>query len=135
MSHIIKPPSIKELRSFGLLMGVFIAGIFGFLIPWLWGLSYMTWPWIASGVFIFFSLIGPKLLKPVFYGWMKFGGVVGAFNTRVILFVVYYFLIFPIAVLLRIFGWDAMHRSLKEQTDSYRIKSSEICRDDMENPF
>lgn len=135
MTDKIKPPDIKELRQFGLLMGAFISGIFGLLIPWIWGLSMVKWPWIVSGIFVGMAALVPALLKPVFIGWMKLSVVLGWLNTRIILFIVFFFLFFPIALLLKLIGWDAMHRSLKKPVDTYRVKSAEINQEDMERPF
>ena len=135
MNDKIQLPDIKELRQFGLMMGAFIAGIFGLLIPWVWGLSIVKWPWIVASIFVGFAIIAPALLKPVFIGWMKFATVLGWVNTRIILFIIFFFLFFPMALLLKAIGWDAMHRSLKKKMDTYRVKSAEINREDMEKPF
>ena len=128
-------PSVRELRNFGLLMGVFIATIFGLLIPWIWGLNAVTWPWIVGAVFVLWGLSVPATLSPVFAIWMKFGSVIGWFNTRILLALVFYLMFFPLGGIMRLFGWDAMQRKLNSEVISYRISSDVGPQNNMENPF
>jgi len=128
-------PSVRELRNFGLMMGGFIASIFGLLIPWIWGLEIATWPWISAAIFIAWGLAAPASLSPVFRLWMKLGGVLGWINTRLLLAAVFYLMFFPLGVIMRLFGWDAMHRKLNAELQSYRSASKAQPRENMENPF
>ena len=128
-------PTVKELRSFGLIMGIFIAGFFGLLFPWLWNLKFVPWPWIAGGLFAIWALIAPTTLTPVFYSWMTVGGILGWINTRIILAVVFYFVFFPLGRFMRLFGWDPLRRARKNNVISYRIQSKPADRKQMEKPF
>ena len=128
-------PSVRELRNFGLMMGCFIAVIFGLLIPWIWELNSPRWPWITAVVFIIWGLLAPATLQLVFQVWMKIGAVLGWVNTRLLLGLVFYLMFFPLGLVLRLFGWDAMHRRLNPDVESYRIASKAAQRDNMENPF
>jgi hypothetical protein len=138
IDRIVKPPppqSAKELRQFGLLMGLFIGGIFGLLVPWLWNLRFVAWPWIAGALFVVWALVAPAALAPVFYGWMIVGGVMGWINTRIILAVVFYLVFFPIGLFMRLRGWDPLRRAWKSDLISYRIQSKAADRKQMEKPF
>ena len=128
-------PSVRELRNFGFMMGGFIAVIFGLLIPWIWGLNFLRWPWITGAVFIAWGLLLPATLLLVFRVWMKIGGVLGWVNTRLLLGLVFYLMFFPLGLVMRLFGWDAMHRKLSAEADSYRIVSKTAVRANMEKPF
>ena len=128
-------PTVTELRNFGLLMGVFIAGIFGLLIPWIWDLTHVSWPWVLGSIFVGWALIAPTTLASVFKLWMKFGTVVGWINTRLILAIVFYLMFFPLGGIMRLFGWDAMHRKIDPGLYSYRITSKPIQRENMDQPF
>ena len=128
------PPTVAELRSCGLLMGLLIAGLFGLLFPWLWSLKLPVWPWIAGGLFILWALILPATLAPLFYGWTIAGGVLGAINTRIILALLFYLLFFPLGFLMRLGGWDPLRRAWKSD-GSYRIASKPADRKEMEKPF
>ena len=128
-------PTVRELRLFGLMMGGFIAAIFGLLIPWIWDLEFVKWPWITGAVFLIWGLAAPATLSPVFRLWMKLGAVLGWINTRLLLGLVFYLMFFPLGVMMRRFGWDAMHRKLNANVQSYRIASKVAARNNMENPF
>jgi len=128
-------PSVRELRLFGLMMGGFIAAIFGLLIPWFWDIEFVKWPWITAAVFLFWGLAAPATLSLVFRLWMKLGAVLGWINTRLLLGLVFYLMFFPLGVMMRLFGWDAMHRKLNANALSYRIASKVAARNNMEKPF
>jgi hypothetical protein len=129
------PQTPKELRRFGLLMGVFIAGIFGLLFPWLWNLTFVVWPWVAGSFFVLWALIAPATLAPIFYGWMIVGGVLGWINTRILLALVFYLVFFPLGFFMRLGGWDPLRRGWKEDANSYRIQSKVVDPKQMEKPF
>ncbi|TAK00045.1 MAG: sxtJ [Candidatus Manganitrophaceae bacterium] len=129
------PPTTKELRSFGLLMGCFIAGVFGVLFPWLWNRPFAVWPWVVGGLFILWALAAPTTLASVFQGWMIVGGILGWINTRIILALVFYLLFFPLGFVMRRSGWDPLRRAWKRDIISYRIQSKAADRKRMERPF
>lgn len=125
----------KDLRQFGVIMGIFIVLFFGLLIPWIWSIAFPTWPWIAAAVFVVPALIIPVVLKPVYIVWMKFAHVLGWINTRLLLSIVFYLIVMPIGIIMRLFGKDPMHRRFDKSTDSYRIKSKQPSVDHLEKPF
>lgn len=90
------------LRHFGLLTGGIFAVLFGLLFPWLGERSTPVWPWILMGAFWILALLLPHVLQPVYAVWMKVGHVLGWINTRILLGVVYYLLIVPLGLLMRI---------------------------------
>jgi hypothetical protein len=110
----------KHLRSFGFIVAA------GFTIIGLWPLVFRgdgvrTW---ALGIAIFMfttGLIYPPVLKPLFRVWMAVGEVLGWVNTRIILALVYYGMIVPIGMLLRLMKNDPMQRSFDRSAASYRI--------------
>lgn len=134
----IAPPTQQDrriLRNFGLLMGGVFAGVFGLLLPWWRDHPTSWWPWVLGAVFAVPALMWPAGLGPVYRLWMRFGHVLGWINTRIILAVVFYFLIAPIGVLYRLLAKDPMRRNLERDVSSYRISTPVNARDDMEKPF
>jgi hypothetical protein len=129
------PQTAKELRRFGLMMGIFIGAVFGLLFPWLWNLKFVWWPWAAGGLFILWALIAPATLAPVYHGWMIFGGIMGWINTRIILALLFYLLFFPLGRIMRLRGWDPLRRGWKTDLVSYRIPSKPADRKQMEKPY
>jgi hypothetical protein len=52
---------------------------------------------------------------------MKIGHVLAWINTRIILGIVFYGLITPMGIIMRLFGWDAMRRVLARDAKTYRL--------------
>ena len=102
----------KELRSFGITIGIILLLIAGFLF-YKEKHSFQIFLYIASS-FIGFGLIIPIILKPIYIVWMAFAIILGWFMTRVILSLLFYVIITPIGVILRIVGKDFLE--LKKQT-------------------
>ncbi len=81
------------------------------------------------------ALLAPRSLKPVYGLWMKFGLLMNWINTRLILGIVFYGMILPIGMPMRLAGKDPMHRNLDSNTDSYRVESQNESRDNVERPY
>ena len=86
-------------------------------------------------VFWILALVLPESLRKVNQVWIKVGNVLGWINTRIILGIMFYLLIFPIGLLLKVFGKDAMNRKLDANSDSYRRISKQRDRKHLEKPF
>jgi hypothetical protein len=128
--------SNQELRNFGVILGAFVAVLFGLFLPWLLAHSIPLWPWIVSAILSSTALIQPSLLAPVYKGWMSVGQVLGWINTRIILAVIFYVLLFPIGLLIRLFGKDPMERKLnREEEISYRILCTSKNIQQMKDPY
>ena len=122
----------KELRQFALIMASMVLLIFAFLLPWIYEWSFSWTPYVIAGVFAFFGLAAPKLLGPVHQIWLKFSHVLGVINSKILLFVIFYFIFTPMGLTAKLFGFNPMKKNLK--TNSYYIKR-ENNLNDMENPF
>ena len=110
----------KELRTFGLMVG----GIFLILGLWpsLWrGEAPRLWALIPGLLLVVLGISLPGSLKRAHRVWMLVGHVVGWVNTRIILGIVFYGLITPMGMVMRLFGWDSMRRTLVPQADTYRV--------------
>ncbi len=125
----------KELRDFGLLTGTIVAVLFGLLLPWLKGHSLPSWPWIIAVVLGFLAVLAPMTLKPVYQVWMRIGLVLGWVNTRLILGIVFYGLLMPMAMIMRLLNRDPMARKLEVNLPTYRLPSQRKTRESMEKPF
>ena len=135
MNEQTKELSNKELRNFGLMMAGFISLLFGLFFPWLFERPIPNWPWIVAAIFVTPALVYPKILKSVYHGWMKFGGVLGWVNTRIILAIVFYFVFAPYSIALKLLGKDPMSRKLNKNSKTYRVESTNPIREHMERPY
>ena len=128
----------SDLMKFGLIMGGMFALIFGGLFPWIFDKTSETWPiwpFIVMAIFWALALIIPQSLRKVNELWIKVGNVLGWINSRIILGIMFYLLIFPIGLLLKLFGKDSMDRKLESETDSYRKMSKPRDKSHLERPF
>ncbi len=126
----------KGLRKFGLTTGAIIVVLFVAFFPWVFdAVNLPIWPWILAGLLWVPALIMPRVLRPVYTTWMKIGHGLGWVNTRIILGVLFYVLILPMGLIMRLFSKDPMARKLDESVASYRIKSVSEPKDRLEKPY
>jgi hypothetical protein len=134
MSEKTEKMTKKELRSFGLITGAIVLVLFG-VAPWLISGKLHKWPFIIAAVLWMPALIFPMVLEPVYHGWMKFGHVMGWINTRIILSIMFYLIIAPIGLIMKILGKDPMRRKLDSSVESYRIESDKKDKSHVERVF
>src|SRR5687767_5414962 len=63
------------------------------------------------------AAIAPSLLRPVYRGWMRLGEVLGWVNTRIILTLIFFLVVTPIGLLMRLFGRSPI--AVAKRNDSY----------------
>lgn len=134
MNQPSQQPSQKELRQFGLLVG----GVFAVIGLWplvFRGESPRLWAMILGGLLIVLGGIVPQSLKQVHQGWMKIGHVLGSINTKIILGIIYYLLITPMGLVMRLMGKDSMHRASAQDAATYRVVRAPRSRQHMRNQF
>ena len=131
----IPDPTTKDLRSFGLIFGILVAAIFGLLLPYIFSHSLPRWPWIVLALFAGFALILPIALKPVYIVWMYFGLLMSKITTPLVMGIAFYFVFFPIGLIMRIFGSDPLGRKFDPAATTYKISCSSIKKDNLEKPF
>jgi hypothetical protein len=61
-----------------------------------------------GGLLIIISLISPAILSPLNRGWMRLGYMMGKIMNPLILGSIFYFLITPMAISMRLFGRDEL---------------------------
>jgi len=125
----------KGLREFALVTGGIVAVLFGLVLPWLIGLNYPVWPWGVGGGLVAWGLVAPATLRPVYRIWMRFGLILNRITTPLILGVVFYLLIAPVGLAMRLLRRDPMARRLDDETTSFRVASRKAPKQNMEKPF
>ena len=126
----------KGLRKFGLTTGAIIVVLFAAFFPWLFDAATMPiWPWVLAGLLWVPALLMPGALRPVYTTWMKIGNTIGWVNTRIILGVLFYAVVLPMGLIMRLFGKDPMSRKYDKSALSYRIESVSEPKDRLEKPF
>jgi len=124
----------KELRTFGLMVG----GVFSVIGLWpivFRGDAPRIWAISVGGALVGLGLALPSSLKHIHLVWMKIGHVLGYINTRILLGVIFYGLITPMGMIMRVLGKDPMHRVLVPGVDTYRVIRPPRARLHMRNQF
>lgn len=113
----------KELRKFGITLGIFFSLVGGFV---LWQRSDLCLSFfILSFLLLASALFLPSLLRPVHKIWMGLALMIGGVMSGVILSFLFYFILTPIAFLGKIFKKDFLDLRWKEAKESYWIVRSE----------
>jgi Saxitoxin biosynthesis operon protein SxtJ len=112
---------VKQLRHFGYLVG----GIFGVIGLWplLWRQEHPRW-WalVLTVALVVPALTAPRVLAPAYRAWMALGEALAWINTRIILGVVFYGVVTPIGLVMRLVGHDPMRRRREHTGESYRVR-------------
>ncbi len=107
----------KELREFGLTMGAVLMLVSGLA---LWrGKGPIVHLLIAGLLFMGFGVVWPALLKPFQKAWMALSAVIGFFMSCAILAILFYCVITPIGVMMRLFGKDVLDQRISRDRLSY----------------
>ena len=120
----------KAIRDFGILIGFILLIIAGILF-YKERESYELI--ILLGIaFIGLGLGMPIILKPFYSIWMYFAVVLGWFMTRLILMILFYFILTPIGLVGKLFGQNFLGNNFNSSSKSYwnlRDSKSEINQD------
>ncbi len=110
---------LNSEKKFGLLF------FFLFLIIGLWpllkGNEIRVWSLIISLFFLFSAMLSLKFLIPMNKLWIKFGEQLGKFIAPVILSFIYFFILTPIGLFMRIIKKDLLNLNFSKQ-NSYWVK-------------
>jgi hypothetical protein len=91
------------------------------------------WSVIISIVFFILGLLNSKILTPINKVWFRFGLFLGKIISPLIMGIIFFFVVTPIGIFLRIIKKDIIN--LKFNSDkSYWIKKSKI-KSKMKNQF
>jgi len=135
IDHIIPELDRKGLRSFGLTTGAVFVAIFGVFFPWILEKNWPLWPWVVAAPLWVLALIYPPSLRLIYIGWMHFGLLASRIMTPLILGIVFFLVISPMALVRRRLGRDPLQRALDPNNESYRVQSTTSPREKLEKPF
>ena len=107
-------------RSFGILFFLVFLG-FG-LWPLTKEMSPNIYLIIISVIFLILGLLNSRLLSPLNNLWIKFGEMLGKIIAPIVMAVVYFLILTPISLLVRLFGKDLIGMKFSNNVKSYWIK-------------
>jgi hypothetical protein len=109
--------SKKDLRNFGLLIGLILV-LLGGVLFWKEKASYfyflvIGFILVGTGIFV------PTVNKPIYQVWMTFANMIGWIMTRVVLAILYYLVVMPIGIAARLFGKQFLELKWERTQTSY----------------
>ena len=112
--------NMSSNRNFGLVF--FIVFLIISLWPLIHGEPIRIWSIIASLFFLILGLINSKFLSPLNRLWFKFGIILGAIVAPIVMGVVFFLVVTPIGVIMRIMGKDLLRKKYDKKKETYWIK-------------
>ena len=106
----------KELREFGIVIGIFFGLIAG-LLAWK-GKPYLVFASLAVP-FLVLAFTNPFLLKPFQKVWMGLAVTIGWFMSRLILSIVFFLVITPLSLAIKLSGKKFLDPDFKKLGDTY----------------
>ena len=115
-----KPVPLPSDRSFG----------FTFVVVFLLGTAWAAWTRHAPAAIVLAALCGitlavtlanAKLLNPLNRAWMKVGAAIHAVVNPIVLGGIFFLVITPIGIVMRLAGRDALRRRLQPDARTYWI--------------
>ena len=117
--------SKKILKEFGLIVGFSFPILIGLILPVLSGHTFRIWTLFIGLPLIFLSILIPSSLLYFYKAWMQLGYILGWLNSRLILGLVFIFVLQPIALIMKIIGHDPLRLKRMNQT-SYKVHKKDL---------
>tara|TARA_Y100000817_G_scaffold72955_1_gene55887 strand:- start:135 stop:521 length:387 start_codon:yes stop_codon:yes gene_type:complete len=104
MSKKIK---VSSNKSFGIVFSIF----FLFISIYLFLNEHPTYYWslFVSVIFLLLGLMNSKILSPLNLLWFKFGLLLGKIVSPFVMGIIFFVVVTPISILLKIFGKDVLN--------------------------
>jgi hypothetical protein len=114
-----REPGRRELAVFGLLLLV-VAAVVGAVLDYRFGLSRAARViWTVAAVVALAYYCVPALRRPIFFGWTYATFPIGWLVSHAILAAIYFLLITPMGLVMRVVTADAMRRRFDKEAASY----------------
>ena len=110
----------ESLREFGIIVGLVLPIIIGWLIPILFGHAPRTWTLVIGLPTLILSILYPRVLKFPYKIWIKTGIILGWINSKIILGLVYFVILIPISLIMKFFKYDPLKKKISKEQISYR---------------
>jgi hypothetical protein len=114
------PEPLPSDRSFGLTF----TAVFAVLGAWLaWkARPHFVIPLGASALFLLAALAFPRVLHPLNVAWMRLAALLNRVVSPIVMGVMYFGVLTPVAAAMRLRGRDALHRKFEPGLASYWIE-------------
>ena len=116
----MKPKNKNNNKSFGILF--FIIFLLIGLWPLLNGEELRIIYLIIGFVILFLGIINAKILTPFNKIWIKLGEILGIIIAPIVMALVYFVILTPISIIVRVFGKDLLGLKFLKEKETYWIK-------------
>ena len=119
-------------KSFGVLF--FLVFLLFALWPVFKGNDLRVWSLIISVVFLILGLLNSKILTPLNKLWIRFGILLGKIVSPIVMGVVYFGVVTPTGIIMRLFGKDILNLKINKNKSTYWLPKDKI-KSKMKNQF
>lgn len=114
--------SKRYLRNFGITMAVAL-GLLATLVFFLGSHPERAY-WLGGigAAFLLLVFVLPSILKPIHLLWMGLALFLGYFMSRILLTLLFFVIITPIGLVMRLFGKDIIDEKIQQERETYWIK-------------
>lgn len=104
-------------RSFGILFFI----VFSIISIWpvLSGGELRLWSFILAIIFLIMGITKSRFLTPFNRAWIKFGELLGVIISPLIMGLVYFLVVLPIGILMRVLGKDLLSLKFNKNIETY----------------
>ena len=115
-----KKIKVSSNKSFGIVFSIF----FLFISIFLFLNEYPTYYWslFVSIIFLVLGLMNSKILSPLNLLWFKFGILLGKIVSPVVMGIIFFVVVTPISILLKIFGKDVLNLKFNNNKTYWIVK-------------
>ena len=110
---------VGSVKSFGIVFFLFFVIIA--LYPILNNHSIRIWSLIVGFIFLFLGIFKSPILKPLNFIWFKFGLFLGKFIAPIVMGIVYFVVVFPTSLLLKLFKKNYLNIKYDRNKSSYWV--------------
>ena len=131
-NFFLKDQKKKSNKSFGIIFFIFflILSLYFYFVKSKINIYLI----LISIIFLVLGLLNSSLLSPFKRAWIKFGELLGKFISPIVMFLIYFFIVFPTNLILKILNKDILDLTILKKKDTY-WKKKEKTKSSMDNQF
>lgn len=113
-------PSAEKLRQFGWIAPIMLL-VIGLVFWWRFGMpaAGITVMVLVGMVIFTLSRVSPRLVRPVYMVLVIVGFPIGWVVSHLVMFLFYFGIITPVALVFRLMGRDMLHRRWDRRLETY----------------
>ena len=117
----MKDIKVGSNRNFGIVFSIVFLLIS--LYPLLKSGDIRVWSLVVSFIFLILGIFNSKILSPFNKLWFKFGLLLGKFVSPLIMMIIFFFVVTPIGILMRLFRKDVLNLKFNNK-ETYWIEKN-----------